>query len=548
MSEAPSENEALPRSMRVSNLAHLLTRSARRLGDETALVWGEQRWTWRELDARVDAMAAALRDRFGVRKGDRILVQSQNCNQMLESMFACFRLGAVWVPTNFRQTPAEVAYLAKASGAKGMICNAAFPEHAAACAAIAVPPAFTLAIGEAAFGESYDAIVAEYRGGTVPNEAVGRDDPCWFFFTSGTTGRPKAAVLTHGQMGFVVTNHLCDLMPGTTPADASLVVAPLSHGAGVHLLTQVAAGAKTVLTSSERFEPAEIWTLVERWRISNMFTVPTILKRLVEHPVIDGIDHGSLRYVIYAGAPMYREDQKHALAKLGPVIVQYFGLGEVTGNITVLPAGEHELEDRPGMRLNTCGFERTAMEISIQDDDGTELPANTSGEICVTGPAVFAGYYDNPEANAKAFRNGWFCTGDLGYLDEQGYLYITGRASDMYISGGSNIYPREIEEKLLAHPQIGEVAVLGVPDPAWGEAGIAVCVAEPGAVVGEAELLSFLDGKIARYKMPKRFIFIEEMPKSAYGKITKKLVREALEARGLLAGPEAGQAPGKATA
>jgi acyl-CoA synthetase (AMP-forming)/AMP-acid ligase II len=534
--EALSASEALPRSTRVSNLAHLLTRSARRLGDDTALVWGERHWTWRDLDARVGAMAAALRDRFGVKKGDRILVQSQNCNQMLESMFACFRLGAVWVPANFRQTPAEVAYLAQASGAKGMICNAAFPEHAAACAALPEPPAFTLAIGEAAFGENYDTVVAEHQGRMVSNEAVERDDPCWFFFTSGTTGRPKAAVLTHGQMGFVVTNHLCDLMPGTTQRDASLVVAPLSHGAGVHLLTQMAAGARTVLTTSERFDPAEIWSLVERWRISNMFTVPTILKRLVEHPAVDGVDHGSLRYVIYAGAPMYREDQKRALARLGPVIVQYFGLGEVTGNITVLPATEHEPEDRPGMRLGTCGFERTAMEISIQDDDGVELPANTSGEICVTGPAVFAGYYDNPEANAKAFRNGWFRTGDLGYLDDEGYLYITGRASDMYISGGSNIYPREIEEKILTHPGIGEVAVLGVPDPAWGEAGIAVCVAAQGANVDEADLVAFLEGKLARYKMPKRFIFIEEMPKSAYGKITKKLVREALEARGLLAG------------
>lgn len=536
MGEALSASEALPRSTRVSNLAHLLTRSARRLGDDTALVWGERHWTWRDLDARVGAMAAALRDRFGVKKGDRILVQSQNCNQMLESMFACFRLGAVWVPANFRQTPAEVAYLAQASGAKGMICNAAFPEHAAACAALPEPPAFTLAIGEAAFGENYDTVVAEHQGRMVSNEAVERDDPCWFFFTSGTTGRPKAAVLTHGQMGFVVTNHLCDLMPGTTQRDASLVVAPLSHGAGVHLLTQMAAGARTVLTTSERFDPAEIWSLVERWRISNMFTVPTILKRLVEHPAVDGVDHGSLRYVIYAGAPMYREDQKRALARLGPVIVQYFGLGEVTGNITVLPATEHEPEDRPGMRLGTCGFERTAMEISIQDDDGVELPANTSGEICVTGPAVFAGYYDNPEANAKAFRNGWFRTGDLGYLDDEGYLYITGRASDMYISGGSNIYPREIEEKILTHPGIGEVAVLGVPDPAWGEAGIAVCVAAQGANVDEADLVAFLEGKLARYKMPKRFIFIEEMPKSVYGKITKKLVREALEARGLLAG------------
>ncbi|MEF2552495.1 acyl-CoA synthetase [Aurantimonas sp. A2-1-M11] len=527
-----------PQSTRVANLAHFLTRAARRLGDEVGLVWGEAQWNWAEIDARASAMAVALRDRYGVAKGDRILVQSQNCNQMFESMFACFRLGAVWVPTNFRQTPDEVAYLAKASGATGMICNAAFPDHAAACRAACHDLGFVVAIGVAEFGEDYDTLVAAHRGATVANAAVDRDDPCWFFFTSGTTGRPKAAVLTHGQMSFVATNHLCDLMPGTGPRDASLVVAPLSHGAGVHQLAQVAAGAKTILMPTERFDIAAAWRLVEQWRVSNMFTVPTILKMLVEHPAVAGHDHSSLRHVIYAGAPMYRADQKRALEVLGPVIVQYFGLGEVTGNITVLPAHEHSADDGTA-RIGSCGYERTGMAVSIQDEAGAELGPGETGEICVIGPAVFAGYYDNPDANAKAFRNGWFRTGDLGHLDAEGYLSITGRASDMYISGGSNVYPREIEEKILAHPKISEVAVVGVPDPVWGEVGIAVCVAVSGESVGESELGAFLDGKMSRYKLPKRFVFFDEMPKSAYGKITKKLVRQALEERGLIDGERA---------
>lgn len=527
-----------PQSTRVANLAHFLTRAARRLGGEVGLVWGEAEWSWAEIDARASAMAAALRDRYGVSKGDRILVQSQNCNQMFESMFACFRLGAVWVPTNFRQTPDEVAYLARASGATGMICNAAFPDHAEACRAACPDLGFVVAIGAAAFGEDYDTLVAAHRGAAVANATVDRDDPCWFFFTSGTTGRPKAAVLTHGQMSFVATNHLCDLMPGTGPRDSSLVVAPLSHGAGVHQLTQVAAGAKTILMPTERFDIAAAWRLVEEWRVTNMFTVPTILKMLVEHPAAAEYDHSSLRHVIYAGAPMYRADQKRALETLGPVIVQYFGLGEVTGNITVLPAHEHSADDAAA-RIGSCGYERTGMAISIQDEAGADLGPNETGEICVTGPAVFAGYYDNPDANAKAFRNGWFRTGDLGHLDAEGYLSITGRASDMYISGGSNVYPREIEEKILTHPKISEVAVLGVPDPVWGEVGIAVCVTVAGESVGEAELGAFLDGKMSRYKLPKRFVFVGEMPKSAYGKITKKLVRQALEERGLLDGERA---------
>ncbi|MFC1459999.1 acyl-CoA synthetase [Microvirga arabica] len=522
-----------PATKRVMNLSHILRQAARRHGAGTGFVWGERTWTWVELDQRVDAMAAALAAK-GIRKGDRVLVQSKNCNQMFESMFACFRLGAVWVPTNFRQTPDEVAYLAQASGASAMICHGDFPEHAETIRETAPSVRFVISIGHSAFGENYDDLVELHREHSVSEAAVEYDDPCWFFFTSGTTGRPKAAVLTHGQMAFVITNHLSDLMPGTTNADASLVVAPLSHGAGVHQLVQVARAAKTVLLSSERFDVDEAWSLVERWRITSMFTVPTIVKLLTEHPSVDEHDHSSLRYVIYAGAPMYREDQKHALKKLGKVLVQYFGLGEVTGNITVLPPWLHDPEDGPGVKVGTCGYERTGMQVSIQDDQGREVPAGVTGEICVCGPAVFAGYYNNPEANAKAFRDGWFRTGDLGHVDEEGFLFITGRASDMYISGGSNIYPREIEEKILTHPAIAEVAVLGVPDRTWGEAGVAVCALRPDQTLDESELLAWLDGRIARYKVPKRVFFWKALPKSAYGKITKKTIREELETQGCL--------------
>ncbi len=523
-----------PSSKRVMNLAHFLRQSARRYGQEIGFAWGEAAWTWAELDRRVDAMASGLAAR-GVTKGDRVLVQSKNCNQMFESMFACFRLGAVWVPANFRQTPGEVAYLGQASGATALICHHDFPDHAAAVREAVPDLSVVLSIGPSAFGDDYDAVVEEHAGRAAPTESVEHDDPCWFFFTSGTTGRPKAAVLTHGQMAFVVTNHLCDLMPGTTPRDASLLVAPLSHGAGIHQLAQVARGAKTILPAGDRFDVDEVWRLVENWRVTNMFTVPTILKRLTEHPSLEAHDHSSLRYVIYAGAPMYREDQKRALAQLGPVLVQYFGLGEVTGNITVLPPDLHEAEDGPGARIGTCGYERTGMQVSIQDGEGREVGPGETGEICVCGVAVFAGYYDNPDANAKAFRDGWFRTGDLGYLDPAGFLFITGRASDMYISGGSNVYPRETEEKILTHPAVAEVAILGVPDEEWGEVGLAVCSTRPGATLDEGELLAWLDGAVARYKLPKRVFFWDELPKSGYGKISKKIIREALEARGLLA-------------
>lgn len=526
--------QPLRMSRRVMNLAHMLTQNARRHGSRSGFVWGDRSWTWREIDAQVSALAAALAAR-GISKGDRILVHSKNGAEMFFSMFAAFRLGAVWVPTNFRLMPDEVAYLAQASGAKAFLCHADFPEHAAAVKGGALEFVWSID-GRAPFAENSvaDAVVS-HAGTVVANVAVEHDDPCWFFFTSGTTGRSKAAVLTHGQMGFVVTNHLADLTPGTTEQDASLVVAPLSHGAGVHQLMQTARGARTVLLPTEKFDINEAFRLIQAHRVSNLFVVPTILKMMVEHPAADKYDHSSLRQVIYAGAPMYREDQKAALKKLGKVIVQYFGLGEVTGNITVLPAALHDPEDGPDVKLGTCGFERTGMQVSIQDDEGRELAANQSGEICVIGPAVFAGYYDNPDANAKAFRNGWFRTGDLGHMDAEGFVYITGRASDMYISGGSNIYPREIEEKILTHPAVGEVAVVGVPDATWGEVGVAVCVAREGETpVSEAEMAAFLSPKVPRYKMPKRFFFWEALPKSGYGKIPKRMVRDELEVRGLL--------------
>jgi fatty-acyl-CoA synthase len=456
-----------------------------------------------------------------------VLVHSRNSTAMLETMWAAWMIGAVWVPTNFRLTPPEVAYLASSSGAAAHIFDPAFPDHAAA--ARAANPVVRL---EIALGERAAPVVIDWNDLahhphplTMPAD-VDRDDPAWFFYTSGTTGRPKAAVLTHGQLQFVVNNHLADLIPGTTEHDVSLVVAPLSHGAGIHALIQVPRGAASVLLTGDRLDCEEAWRLVERHRVSNMFTVPTILTMLTRDEAVDRYDHSSLRYVIYAGSPMYRADQHHALAKLGRVLVQYYGMGEVTGAITVLPAAMHSLDDA-AMPVGSCGYPRTGMDIAIIGVDGQLLPDGETGEICVRGPAVLASYHNNPEATAKAFAVGWFHTGDLGHTDERGFVFITGRASDMYISGGSNVYPREIEEVLLTHPGVIEACVVGMPHSKWGECGVAVLVA--AAPVPEAELFGRLEGRLARYKWPARFVFWPELPKSGYGKVEKRTVKHRLE-------------------
>ena len=515
------------------NLGRLLTQTARRVPDAVALVWGERQWGFAALDARVDRLCAALRAR-GIGKGDRILTHSRNGNAMFEMMWAAFKLGAVWVPTNFRLTPTEVGYLAETSRARVLLRDRGFAGHADAIRA-AGHCTLVLAVGDAREDEiDYEAALAAAVPPPPDHEAdVEYADPLWFFFTSGTTGRPKAAVLTHGQMAFVVTNHLADLFPGVTERDASLVLAPLSHGAGIHQLGQIARGARTVLLPTERFDVEEAWRLVEEHRVTNMFTVPTILTALVEHEAVDRYDHSTLKHVIYAGAPMYRADQKRALQKLGPCLVQYFGLGEVTGNISVLRPDQHSEHDDESFPLGSCGSARTGMDIAILDDAGTRLPPGETGEICVRGPAVFAGYFENPEANEKAFRGGWFHTGDLGHLDARGFLTITGRASDMYISGGSNVYPRDVEEAILTHPAVLECAVVGLPHPRWGESGVAAVVARAGHGVTEAEVLAHLNDRLSRYKQPLRVVVWDALPKSGYGKIPKRLVQDRLREEGI---------------
>jgi fatty-acyl-CoA synthase len=504
----------------------LLIQTARRFPDRPAIIWRDTTWTWASFRDRVQAAAGALAA-FGVQHGDRVLLHARNSNAVLETMFASWMIGATWVPTNFRLTPPEVAYLAQSSGATVHIFDTAFQDHAEAARTGNPACRLEISIGDGGTSPNWESLATCANPMLRPAD-VDRDHPAWFFYTSGTTGHPKAGVLTHGQMQYVVCNHLCDLMPGTTETDASLVVAPLSHGAGAHALPQIARGAVTILLSGERLDCEEAWRLVERHHVTNMFTVPTILTMLTRHESVDRYDHSSLRYVIYAGAPMYRADQVHALRKLGKVLVQYFGMGEVTGNITVLPSHLHSESDAE-MPVGSCGFPRVGMEVAILDEAGQPMAAATTGEICVRGPGVFAGYHDNPEATANATAYGWFHTGDLGHVDERGFVYITGRASDMYISGGSNVYPREIEEALLLHPAVAEVCVFGMPHEKWGESGVAVMVLAPGATATPEDLLAHLDGKLAKYKWPNRFVFWPELPKSGYGKVTKREVKRLLQ-------------------
>ena len=503
-----------------TNLSTLLRQTAARLSQQIALVRGSTAWTWADLDARVDALATAYQD-AGLRRGDVVMLHAPNSRDYLTVMFAAWRVGAVITPTNAKLTPEELAKLAEVVRPALLVVGEGATPHGKA---MTTAPCWTISDGRGHVGELIDI----HFGATVVDAEVMAGDPAWFFFTSGCSGRPKAAVLTHDHLAFIVNNHIADLLPGLDHTDATLVLAPLSHGAGIHVLTHVARGARIVLMPGDSLDIRQAWSLVASQRVSTMFTVPTILNRLVRGAGED-TDHSSLRHVIYAGAPITRQDQRRAYETLGPVIEQYYGLAEVTGAITVLPPGLHA--DVPTYEgIVTAGFPRTGMTVSIQDSEGRPVPAGERGEICVVGPAVFAGYLENDEANAKAFRDGWFRTGDLGVLDERGMLYITGRATDMYISGGSNIDPREVEEKILAHPKVRAVGVVGAPDADWGEVGYAVAVVDDG--LSAEELLVWCRENMTRYKAPKLVHLVDQLPTTAYGKVTTPVLRQLLQEAG----------------
>ncbi len=517
---SPIAAEVAPRL--AMNLAWPLRQTAKRLPGAPALIWRDVRVSWRELDARVSALTAALGAR-GVGHGDSLVIHSPNCIDMVVAMFATFRLGAIWVPANFRCAPDELDHIIRVSNARAMIGHADFPAHLDAARRFLPERSALLVIGGTGEGSLADAEAA-HAGADIPEAAMQPSDPAWFFFTSGTTGKPKAAVLTCGSLAHNIAAQLADLMPGLDDSHASLVLAPLSHGSGAHLLPQVARGAPSVLMPALQFDAAEALRLIEVHRVTNMFTVPTILKMLVEHPAVREYDHSSLRHVVYAGAPMYQADLERAAAELGEVLVQYYGLAEATGTVTALSPAQHRLVLESPDRIGTCGVARAGTWVSVRDGDDKELPAGEVGEVCVAGPAVFAGYHGNPDASAETLRGGWLHTGDLGRFDGEGFLYLTGRVSEMYISGGSNIYPLEIEDKLLEHPALSAIAVLGVPDPAWGEVGAAFYVTWPDTTLTPEEIATYAANRLARYKVPRFWWPVEDLPKSPYGKVLKRVL------------------------
>ena len=504
------------------NVASLVRKAARTHGHRVALRHAGEDITYRELDARTGRLAAGLRG-LGLAPQDRVVLWAPNRPELIEMLIACWKANLTPVPVNVRLHPAEVDHIVANSRARLLAHDGSLSAGVAT-----MPPApgvVRLRIGREPSGPSeYDRIAG---GPDSLMEDADDEDLAWLFYTSGTTGRPKGAMLTHRNLLGMTMSCLADIC-SFEPEDVVLHAAPLTHGSGLYLLPAVARGSLNLISHHPSFDPGRIAELIARHRVTVIaFLAPTMISRLIDDPGVRSHDLSSLRCVPYGGGPMYVEHLRAAIDLLGPIWVQLYGQGETPMTGTYLRAQEHRYDSPEALRrLGSAGIPRTDIELRILDERGDELPHDEVGEIVLRGATVMKGYWDNPAATEETLRDGWLHTGDLGFMDTGGYVYIVDRGKDMIISGGNNIYARELEEVLLTHPGILEVAVIGVPDPEWGESVHAVVAPRPGVTVTADEVVEHCRARLAAYKKPRSVEFVDALPKSAYGKVLKRELRE----------------------
>jgi len=508
------------------NISMLLTKSARTFPSNLAIVYGKKKYTYAQFNSRVNCLANAL-NKLDIHQGDNVAILQYNYPETLESIFACFKVGCGAVPINFRLHPNEFSFIIDNSEAKAIILSPEFNDSVLNVRD-RMPNVNHLITLNSAKGVllNYEKLISD-ESDQYADVDVLPDDLAWLFYTSGTTGNPKGAMLTHRNLLAMVMNFYADICPEFGLNDAILHAAPISHGSGLYALPNFGKAAVNIILESKSFDPLLVFKKIQDYRITNMFIAPTMVKLLVDNSRIDHYDLSSLKAMIYGGAPMLVENLKEAVVKLGPCLVQLYGQGESPMTITYLPHRDHVLEGTPLQmkRLASAGYARTDCEVKIFDLDDKELPPNQMGEIVTRSDLVMKGYWKNPNATEKTLKNGWLHTGDIGYIDDQGYLFILDRSKDMIITGGENVYPREVEEVLIKHPAIREVAVIGIPDEKWGEAIKAVVSLVEGESVTEEEIIAYCKNHIGSYKKPKSIVFVDELPKNNYGKILKRELR-----------------------
>ena len=504
------------------NMAEWLAASARLHPHAPALLTGVRMDAdYAAFARRAAAIGAHLARRHGVTPGDRVALFATNSTQYLECLYGIWWIGAAAVPINAKLHGREAAWICEDSGAKVLVLSDGTADIWAEAG---------LSNGPATVSVDSDDYAA-FRAGDGAPAPLAREtnDLAWLFYTSGTTGRPKGVMLSHGNLMAMSLCYFADV-DQVTPQDAVLYAAPISHGAGLYNFPHVRMAARHVVPDSGGFEAGEVLDLGRQLRNVSMFAAPTMVRRLVDAARARGENGDGIRTIVYGGGPMYLADIRDAIATMGQRFVQIYGQGESPMTITALSRAWHAATDDPRYleRLASVGPAQSVIAVRIADTEGKPLPAGETGEVEAKGAAVMLGYWNNPEATAETLKDGWLRTGDVGRLDADGFLTLSDRSKDVIISGGTNIYPREVEEALLTHPDVAEVSVIGANDPDWGEVVVACVVLKDGGTADDRALDAHCLASIARFKRPKRYVFLPSLPKNNYGKVLKTALREMM--------------------
>ncbi|MDR3371884.1 AMP-binding protein [Rhodoferax sp.] len=504
------------------SLVDLLIRQALLQSERTAVFSGATPYaSYRQWAARSAGLAQVMRH-AGLEPGDRVLLFIRNHPRYLEVLWAAWWAGLVVVPVNAKLHSREVEWIADNAQARwAFVTSDVAPTP---LAGLERQIDIESVEADALFVPVHDAM-------TVPVTPRELGDLAWLFYTSGTTGRPKGVMLTHRNLITMGLTYFVDV-DLVSNTDTIVYGAPMSHGAGLYAIPHVMAGARHAVPASGGVDPVELFALGHAIGPLSTFAAPTIVKRLVDHAQDHGISAEdsarSFKTIVYGGAPMYLTDIQRALRVMGSRFVQIYGQGETPMVATAL--SRQQLGDtshtRYLERLASVGVAQTPVQVRVTNEDGQDLPLGTVGEVLVKGDTVMTGYWRDPPASALAIRDGWLFTGDVGCLDGDGFLTLKDRSKDLIISGGSNIYPREVEEALLTFPGIAEVAVVGAPNPEWGEVVVAFVVLQAGVHLQQSELDQHCLAQIARFKRPKHYYFINSLPKNNYGKVLKTSLRE----------------------
>ena len=504
------------------NIAHWLKRSANCFPAHAALVGGGITTNYAVFAGHVAGIASALTRDRGVKPGDRVAVLSANSAEYLEALYGIWWAGAIALPINAKLHVREAAFILNDAGCRVAFVSAAWRD--ALVEIVAELPA-----GMSAIELGIDTYRTMRGGAQTTLTEREPDDVAWLFYTSGTTGKPKGAMLTHRNLIAMTFNYFADV-DSIDGGDCILHAAPVSHGSGLYNFAHVLRGAAQVFPESGGFDPAEIIELLKIHRGMTLFAAPTMVNRLADHVAAHGGDTQNLKTIVYGGGPMYVADLKFAMQVFGNKLVQIYGQGESPMTITALSRAHHQDHTHPrhAERIASVGVAHSGIQIRLCDENGNEISTSETGEICVKGDTVMRGYWNNPAATTDALRDGWLSTGDVGSLDADGFLTLKDRSKDLIISGGSNIYPREIEEVLLHCPGVAEVSVVGRTDAEWGEVVVAFVVVQRDGHVDRDALDRHCLAHIARFKRPKEYRFVDALPKNNYGKILKTELRKLL--------------------